>query len=70
MEELRLSLESKDRLINRLFKEKAQLEDEISDLKLTLNRLNKKLKSKTCVRLQISIPTHDEEPDLEIINVE
>ena len=70
MEELRVSIENKDRLINRLFKEKSQLENEISDLKLTLSRLNKKLKSKTCVRLQISIPTHDEEPDLEIINVE
>ena len=69
MDELRLSLENKDRHISRLLKEKANLENEISDLKLTLNRLNKKLKSKTCVRLHISIPTNsDEEP--EIINVE
>ena len=70
MEELRSSLESKERVITRLYKEKEQLEDEISDLKLTLTRLKKKLKSKTCIRLQLSIPTHDEEPDLEIINVD
>ena len=69
MEELRLSLENKDRHISRLLKEKANLENEISDIKLKLNRLNKKLKSKTYVRLQISIPPNsDEEP--EIINVE
>ena len=70
MEELRSSLESKERVIARLNKEKEHLEDEIADLRLSLTRLKKKLKSKTCTRIQISIPTHDEEPDLEIINVD
>ena len=68
MDEYRLALENKDRHISRLLKEKANLEKEIYDIKLKLNRLNKQLKSKT-VRLQISIlPNSDEEP--EIINVE
>ena len=70
MEELRSSLESKERVIARLNKEKEHLEDEIADLRLSLSRLKKKLKSKTCIRLQLSIPTHDEEPDLEIVNVD
>ena len=69
MDELRRSLETKDRQISRLLKEKANLENEIYDIKLKLNRLNKKLKSKNSVRLQISIiPNSDEEQ--EIINVE
>ena len=68
MDEYRLALENKDRHISRLLKDKANLEKEIYDIKLKLNRLNKQLKSKT-VRLQISIlPNSDEEP--EIINVE
>ena len=69
MDELRQSLENKERHISRLLKEKANLENELYDIKLKLNRLNKKLKSKNSVRLQISIiPNSDEEQ--EIINVE
>ena len=68
MDEYRQALENKDRHISRLLKDKANLEKEIYDIKLKLNRLNKQLKSKT-VSLQISIlPNSDEEP--EIINVE
>ena len=71
MEELRSALESKERVIARLNKEKEALEDEIADLRLSLSRLKKKVKSKTCIRLQLSIPTNTEdEPDLEIVNVD
>ena len=71
MEELRAALESKERVIVRLNKEKEALEDEIADLRLSLSRLKKKVKSKTCIRLQLSIPTNaEDEPDLEIVNVD
>ena len=42
MEELRSALESKERVIARLNKEKEALEDEIADLRLSLSRLKKK----------------------------
>ena len=69
MDELRQSLENKERHISRLLKEKANLENELYDIKQKLNRLNKKLKSKNSVRLQISIIQNSDE-EQEIINVE
>ena len=69
MDELRQSLENKERHISRLLKEKANLENELYDIKQKLNRLNKKLKSKNSVRLQISIIQNSDE-EQEIINIE
>ena len=43
MVEIRAALESKERVIVRLNKEKEALEDEIADLHLSLSRLKKKI---------------------------
>ena len=69
MDELRQSLENKERHISRLLKEKANLENELYDIKQKLSKLNKKLKSKNSVRLQISIIQNSDE-EQEIINIE
>ena len=69
MDELRQSLENKERHISRLLRENANLENELYDIKQKLNRLNKKLKSKNSVRLQISIIQNSDE-EQEIINIE
>ena len=71
MEEIRAALESKERVIVRLNKEKEALEDEIADLRLSISRLKNKLKSRNCIRLQLSIPTNSEdEPNIELVNVD
>ena len=69
MDELKQSLENKERHISRLLKEKAHLENELYDIKQKLSKLNKKLKSKNSVRLQISIIQNSDE-EQEIINIE
>ena len=71
MEEIQAALESKERVIVRLNREKEVLEDEIADLRLSISRLKSKLKSRNAIKLQLTIPTNSEgEPNIELVNVD
>ena len=72
MEELNNTLAIKERLINRLYREKEAMEEEISDLREIIAKLKKSLKNRSSIKLQLTIPTQtmEGEPRVEIINID
>ena len=72
MEELNNTLAIKERLINRLYREKEAMEEEIADLWLCIAKLKKSLKNRSSIKLQLTIPTKsmEGEPSVEIINID
>ena len=72
MEELNNSLATKERLINRLYREKEAMEEEISDLREIIAKLKKSLKNKSSIKIQMTIPSQtmiEREPIVEVVTI-